>query len=40
MTTNPEATESNTPEAYRSKVGLVAEIPNFPGLWEEARDIK
>ena len=32
MTTNPEATPV---KAYRQKVGLVAEIPNFPGPWAE-----
>ena len=32
MTTDDAA---NTTKAYRHKVGLVAEIPNFPGPWAE-----
>ncbi len=36
MTTNTEPGASSTStKAYRSRVGLVAEIPNFPGPWSE-----
>ncbi len=35
MTTDAETAATSTPKAYRSRVGLVAEIPNFPGPWDE-----
>ncbi len=39
MTTNPEsATSSSSTKAYRNRVGLVAEIPNFPGPWAEVME--
>jgi F420-dependent oxidoreductase-like protein len=39
MTTNPEsATPSSSTKAYRNRVGLVAEIPNFPGPWTDVME--
>src|SRR3989441_5506974 len=35
MTTD---SESNSTKAYRNRVGLVAEIPNFPGPWSEVME--
>src|SRR2546423_15236495 len=35
MTTD---SEFNATKAYRNRVGLVAEIPNFPGPWSEAME--
>src|SRR5258705_11916947 len=35
MTTDAE---SNAGKAYRKRVGLVAEIPNFPGPWAEVME--
>src|SRR5438045_9242053 len=29
---------SNATKAYRNRVGLVAEIPNFPGPWSEVME--
>lgn len=36
MTTDTQANSgARDPKAYRKRVGLVAEIPNFPGPWDE-----
>src|SRR6266516_5107073 len=36
MTTHPDS--SSTTKAYRQRVGLMAELPNFPGPWNEVME--
>ena len=31
-------TASNPTRAYRNRIGLIAEIPNFPGPWSEVME--